>query len=321
VGAGDYHYSTTTGPSTISYYNQPVNTFVPGHTTTTYTGQVGATSHTQPTSFTAPVTYPAGTYGAKPYPSGNISTGINALNPSSYYTTSVGSSIPYQYPYQPSTIVTSNFPTSNTGITTRPYEVLNPNALQGTSSNTYTSNLPPITGYQSSSATTTVGNPVTFTSAQPIYSGTTGLPSSTTAPYTGGISTYTHSYYPTSSATPESFVSRPPQYVYTNSIQQSSDGNNNGVPNSAGLHSGQTSSTAKLGTISTSGVGNGVSQLGEAKKQETATTTITHIVNGQPITTTDVQRMESTSQDGITNTRKDLNDARQVSSILPPSQY
>jgi hypothetical protein len=255
VGAGDYHYSTNTGtgPTTTSYSNQPINTFIPGHTTTTYTGHVGTAQSTS----LAPGTYTTGTYVAKPFPSGNISTGISALNPSSYYTTSAsGTSAPYQF-YQPTTIVTSNLPTSiisNTGIPTRPYEIPTSNAPQGASLSSYTSSLPPISGYQSSTATTTtLGNPITFSSGQQIYSGMTGI-SPSTNPYSG-VATYNNSYYPTSAT--ETFSSRPQPYVYTNFNQQSFDSNTTGVPNSEGLKSGQTSSAARLGTISTSGIGSG----------------------------------------------------------------
>jgi hypothetical protein len=309
VEAADYNYGR--GPAPISYNNQPLNTIAPGHTTTTYATHVGPTVYPQ-----SPGTFAIGSYVAKPFPSGNVSTGINALNPSSYYTTSAsaGSSAPYQLSYQPSTIVTSNLPTSippnvsNTGITSKQYEI----PISGP----YTS-FQPISSYQlSNSNTNGVNNPITFNSGQPIYTETTGLPPSSTGHYTGGI--YANSYQPTSSATNETLVSGTQPYVYNTYAHQYSD-SNTGM-SSPGLQSGQTTSAARLGAISTSGVGSGgISQSGDNRKE--AVTTVTRIINGQPVTATDIQRVEATSQDNITNTWKDLNDARQFISAQSPNQY
>ena len=281
-------------------HTQP-GTYIPGQVTTTYTNY-GTTQTTsgQPTSFTGPsgVTYTTGTF-VKPFPTGNVSTGIATLNPPAYYTSAASAPVPYQFQYQPSTVVAgSSIPASNvpSSLNTRAYEI-------PSTGNTFTTSLPPLPNY-------TAG---TYTQPLSSYTASSGLPSGTTGtvPYTSNFSS--QPYYPVVSEN----AAR--TYVYTSEASQPATQNPSAVSGSqAGLQ--QSSSKSKLAPISTSGVGS--SEAANTSKQETyTTTTVTRIVNGQPVTNTDVQRVEATATDLASGTRKELSDARQTTSIEPQRQY
>lgn len=274
--------------SDAGHTSLPAGTYVPGQVTTTYTTYAPQPTYTtgQPTSFTGPsgATYTTGSF-TKQFTTGNISSGISALNPPAYYTSAASAPVPYQYQYQPVTVVTSGLPTT-TGA--RPYEVSNP--VQGTS---YGTALPPLTSYTGA----------TYTTSQPI--GTFSAGSNIPAGSTGSYSAYTQSYYPTTAtASDQVYVAKP--YFTTSEVQAGTTG----IPPASGSVQ-QSSSKSKLGTISTSGVG-----PADTIKHETnvVTTTVTRIVNGQPVST-DVDRVFEGSSDAV---KKDLNDARQVTSIVPP---
>lgn len=322
---GDYYVQKT---------NDAVNdgTYIPGHVTTTYTtygtsqpgtyATVGQPISSQPTSFTGPsgTTYTTTSY--KPYPTGNVSTGIATLNPPAYYTSPASAPVPYQFQYQPGTTTTvvgsTGIPSSNlpTTVGTRPYEI-----PQG-GTTTFANVLPPISSYTSSGQTTTTyttgPSTTTYTTSGPTTTGYTtytttggGVPSGVTSgtTYTAGSNFTNPTFYP-STTTENTYVARPYNYSETNQGVSTTavTGSQAGLP--------QSSSKSKLATINT-----GTAIPTDGKQETYTTTTVTRIVNGQPVTTTDVQRVEATSTDLANGVRKELSDARQVESIVPPRQY
>lgn len=132
-----------------------------------------------------------------------------------------------------------------------------------------------------------------YITGQPIYSGSSSIPG---ANYT---TTYSGNYNPTGpTATTSSYQ---PGYAYT-TLETAQ-------PSNAGTTSPQAGSGALSGSTSK----NTNPQLTETFEK---TTTITRIVNGQPVTTTTEVRSSSTQE---AEARKDLSSARQVDSIVPPA--
>lgn len=286
-------------------------TYIPGQVTTTYTNYTTnqATTYSnppisgQPTSFTGPsgVTYTTGTF-VKPFPTGNVSSGIATLNPPAYYTSAASAPVPYQFQYQPTSVAAGGNPTSNlpSTVNARTYEI--PTSIQ--SGNTYTTSLPPLPNY---TGTTFTGQPLST------YTAGTGTTGGVTY---AGTTTYTSQpFYTSTTTTDNAYVPR--QYVYNAPVESTQQTTQNAPSSVSGSQAGiqQSSSKSKLAPISTSGVGSGDNVT--SKQDAYAPTTITRIVNGQPVTTTDVQRVESTSTDLASGTRKELSDARQVTSIEP----